>query len=242
MPRSAHLLALALAAPLLAAPLLAAPSLGQAGPETPVSLELVLAVDRSLSAEGATLALQLDGHAAAFRHPLVVDALTAGGARVAITLVSWSDPNDMRTVVPWTLIADAGDAARFADLIDTAPREAARGSTGLGAALVEAAREFDRNGFAAQRRVVDVVANGYSNVGIWPEPARDAVVARGVTVNGLAILDEVPWLGRYFEERVIGGPGAFVRTVSDAGGFVEALVEKLVREVAGREAPDAGRG
>lgn len=205
--------------------------------EVPVALELVLALDRSRSIDGTMLALQLDGHAAAFRDPAVIDAITASGVRIAVTVVTWSDPNQLQTVVPWTGIASPEDARGFAALMDAAPRQAVQGSTGLGAALAEAAQQFDRNGFVSARKIIDIVSNGYSNIGILPRFARDRIVAEGITINALAILDELPWLGQYLETEVIGGPQAFVRVAADRQSFASAILDKLVLEIAGTSAP-----
>ena len=197
-----------------------------------IDLELVLAVDGSGSVSGSLFALELDGHAAAFRDPMVVEAIRAGRhGRIAVTLVQWSDPTTQEVLVPWTVIADTGSSEAFAAAIDAAPRVERAGSTGIGAALLQAATLFPAAD-PAPRRVIDVVGNGYNNAGILPEIARDRVVGEGITINGLVILDDVPWLSTYFAERVIGGFGAFVQSVDDRSGFVQAIADKLKREIA----------
>lgn len=198
-----------------------------------VDLELVLAVDGSGSVSRAMFELELDGHAAAFRDPAVVEAIRAGQrGRIAVTLVQWSDPTTLEVVVPWTVIADTGSGEAFATAIDAAPRPDRSGSTAIGAALLRAAALFP-SADPAPRRVIDVVGNGYNNVGLLPEIARDRVVGEGITINGLVILDDVPWLGTYFAEHVIGGSGAFVQSVDEWSGFVQAIADKLKREIAG---------
>ncbi|WP_448192544.1 DUF1194 domain-containing protein [Azospirillum sp. sgz301742] len=199
-----------------------------------VDLELVLAVDGSASIDRAMFELELGGHAAAFRDPAIVEMIRAGqNGRIAATLVSWSDPTTLEVLVPWTAVADAGSGEAFAAAIDAAPRRARAGSTGIGAALLHAAALFPAVTPTAPRRVIDIVSNGYNNVGVLPEIARDRVVGEGITINGLVILDDVPWLGTYFAERVIGGSGASVRSVEDWSDFVQAIAGKLKREVAG---------
>jgi len=197
-----------------------------------VDLELVLAVDGSGSINRATFDLELAGHAAAFRDPAVIEAIRAGQrGRIAVTLALWSDPTTLDVLVPWTVIADTGSGEAFARAIDAVPRRDHSGSTAIGAALLHAAALFPAAD-PAPRRVIDVVGNGYSNVGMRPEIARDRVIGQGITINGLVILDDVPWLGTYFAEHVAGGPGAFVQSVDDWSGFIQAIADKLKREIA----------
>ncbi len=194
-----------------------------------MSLELVLAIDGSTSIRGDLFDFQLQGHAAAFRDPKVVEAITGGGG-IAVTLVQWSDPSALRTLIPWTRIADGAAAGRFAAAIDSVPRQPLHGSTGIGGAILNAANLFGRDQ-TPRRRVIDIVSNGYNNIGIIPEAARDRVVAQGITINGLVILDEVPWLADYFEEQVIGGPAAFVMVADTPQSFGRAILDKLIQEI-----------
>ncbi|HYD67270.1 DUF1194 domain-containing protein [Azospirillum sp.] len=197
-----------------------------------VDLELVLAVDGSGSIDRAMFDLELAGHAAAFRDPTVIETIRAGQrGRIAVTLALWSDPTTLDVLVPWTVIADTGSGEAFAKAIDAVPRRDSSGSTAIGAALLRATALFPA-AYPAPRRVIDVVGNGYNNVGLLPEIARDRVVDQGITINGLVILDDVPWLGTYFAEHVIGGSGAFVQSVDDWSGFVQAIADKLKREIA----------
>lgn len=194
-----------------------------------MSLELVLAIDGSTSIRGDLFEFQLQGHAAAFRDPKVVEAITGGGG-IAVTLVQWSDPSALQSLIPWTRIADGAAADRFAAAIDAVPRQPLRGSTGIGGAILNAATLFGGD-HTARRRVIDIVSNGYNNIGIIPEAARDRVVAQGITINGLVILDEVPWLADYFEEQVIGGPAAFVMVADTPQSFGRAILDKLIQEI-----------
>jgi Ca-activated chloride channel family protein len=200
----------------------------------PVDLELVLAVDASGSISTGALEFQLRGHAAAFRDPQVADALTVGGARaIAVTLVQWAGPNTLETVVPWTRIGDAADAKRFADSIADMTRPPRDGSTAMGSAIDRAVDLFDGSGFTAPRRVIDICSNGFSNAGVDVSGARDRAVKHGVTINALAILDEYDWLEDYYIESVIGGPFAFVRTAESRESFANAILRKLIEEIAG---------
>lgn len=194
------------------------------------SVELVLALDGSASITASDLEFQLQGHAAAFRDPNVAAAVAASG--VAVTMVVYSNPNSLKVLLPWTLLDSEAAAVAFAARIDAIPRKFQGDSTGIGAAIEDSADLFEKSGFRAPRRVIDLVSNGFSNSGIDVASARDRVVTRGITVNGLAILDEYPWLEEYFRENVIGGDGCFVKSATDQASFVEALRQKLIQEIA----------
>jgi hypothetical protein len=202
----------------------------QAPAADPVDLALVMAIDGSASISGNTLEFQLRGHAGALRDPMLVDAITGGrhGAIRAAVAV-WSDPGTFRVVVPWTRIAGPYEAVALADAIDAAPRQARRGATAIGSAVLAAVDLVA--GVDAPRRTVDLTSNGFSNAGPAPEAARAAAEAAGVTVNALAILNEFSWLEDYYRANVIAGPGAFVTSVADFDGFEDALRAKLIAEI-----------
>lgn len=216
---------LALCGEVLAAPPQKTP---EKTPEKKAGVALVLALDGSASITTGDLEFQLQGHAAAFRDPAVADALASAGTRV--TLAAYSGPNSLRVLIPWTALDKPEDAGRFADRIDALPRGFQGDSTAIGSAIIEAAKLFDHGG-KAPRQVIDLVSNGFSNSGIDPADARDRVTKRGIIVNGLAILDEFPWLEEYFDESVIGGPGSFVKSAMDRDSFVAALRQKLILEM-----------
>lgn len=223
----------ALAARLIGIALLSGAVVHEARAWTAVDLELVLAVDASASVDDSLLDFQLSGHAAAFRDRSVQAAIGGGArGRIAVTLVSWSDPSDFQVLIPWTQVSDPDSAMAFAAAIDALPRRDFSGSTGIGAAMLNAANQFRFSGASSPRRVIDLVSNGFNNVGIQPEYARDRVIADGITINGLVILDEVAWLADYFAARVIGGPAAFVRVADDRRSFATAIREKLRWEIA----------
>ncbi|HYH21967.1 MAG TPA: DUF1194 domain-containing protein [Azospirillum sp.] len=197
----------------------------------PVGLELVLAVDGSASISEGALEFQLRGHAAAFRDPAVIAAASA--TRIAVTLVAYSGPGMFRVLVPWTTIGSAEQAEAFAKRVQDTPRDGRADSTAIGSAIDACAAQFAKSGVNAPRKVIDLVSNGFSNSGTPPAEARDRAAARGITVNALVILDEYDWLEEYFQENVVGGPGAFVRTAESRDSFAEALRQKLILEIAG---------
>lgn len=215
--------------------LLAAPAVA----EEAVDLELVLAVDASGSVDESEWALQMQGYAAAFRDARVQAALASGpNKRIGVAVVVWADATVPKWESAWSVLAAPADAERFAAFMGGLGRGAI-GGTGIGAGIAAAIRKLDRNGLTAPRQVVDVSGDGRET------PAREFVVlidwarqmaeARGVTVNGLAILNEEPELGRWYRDNVIAGRGAFVVTAAGYADFAEAIVRKLIREIEHQE-------
>jgi hypothetical protein len=196
-----------------------------------VQLELVLALDVSLSVSDEEFALQLHGLAEAFRSEAVVAAIRAAGDHgIAVLLLQWSDRAQQEIAVDWTAVRNATDARALADRIARAPRTYS-GGTAIGRALETAIPLFRNNGFEGDRRVIDLSGDGIDNRGPLPPKIRDAAVAAGITVNALAILNEDPYLDMYYERNVIGGMGAFVMTAVDYRDFAVAIVRKLIREI-----------
>jgi hypothetical protein len=219
----------------VAAALLAA-SIAAAAART-VDLALVLAVDVSGSVNTERFELQRQGYAKAFASREVIDAIAAGENRtIAVTLVEWSGATHQRQMIGWTLITDAESALAFGSAISEAPRAFADW-TSISGALDFALALFDQvEGVKAVRRVIDVSGDGINNNGRPINDARGDVVTAGITINGLPILSEYPTLDDYYRDNVIGGPGSFVVAVSDFDAFGNAILGKLVREIAGRDA------
>jgi len=210
------------------------------GPISPVDLELVLAVDVSSSVDGEEFALQVKGLADAFRNPAVLDAIELAGERgIAVALVQWSSWNSQRLSVDWMRIGDSASAAAMADRIAAAPRFGDGGSTAIAGAIRFGTRQFEINGYEAERRAIDISGDGAANQGAQPSQYRDIAVASGITINGLAILNDNAQLDDYYAGHVIGGNAAFVMRAIDYRDFAEAILHKLVREIAGP--PIAGR-
>ena len=107
--------------------------------------------------------------------------------------------------------------------------------------------------FDAERRVIDVCGDGTSNNGPDVAEVRDKAVEAGVTINGLAIINDHPvsWtfahvqppggLANYYRENVTGGVGSFVLEVHDFHSFGEAMTRKLINEIALRRLPSVRR-
>jgi hypothetical protein len=222
---------------LLRAVLLLAAVLAGAGPlrahEQAVDLELVLAVDCSRSIDDSEFALQVEGYAAAFRHPAVLAAIQSGARRsIAVTYVQWAGPFLQNQAVGWTLINDGESALEFADRFEAAPRAFYGGGTSLSGVIDYAKTLFPKSGYSGRRRVIDISGDGINNSGRMATSARDDAVREGITINGLAILTEVGGLDNYFRETIMGGEGAFVLAAEDFASFAQAILNKLIREIA----------
>jgi hypothetical protein len=178
--------------------------------------------------------LQRDGIARAFENPSLVSAISAVPGGLEAQVLEWSDPDRIAVTVGWTRLADATSAADFAAAVRATTRSS-EGLTAIGPALLAAAAAFDHTPEPAQRRIIDISGDGMANFGLPPAVARDRIVAAGISINGLAILTEEPWLEAYYRSNVVGGPGAFVVIARDFRSFADAILRKLVQEIA--EAP-----
>ena len=204
-----------------------------------VDLELLLLVDVSRSMSASELELQRQGYVEALRSDAVAAALgRALTGRMALAYVEWAGETRRRVIQDWRLIESRDDLLAVADLLET-DRTTRQSRTSITAALRFGAGYFDDNGFEGMRRVIDISGDGPNNQGGLVTAARDAVVAQGITVNGLPLMTEdgsfmrIDDLDRYYELCVIGGPGAFVMPVTGWEDFAEAVTRKLVLEIAG---------
>ena len=189
---------------------------------------MVLAVDGSASVTYEEFGLIAGGMAAALRDPSVVAGLSAGSM---LSLLLWSGPGQQDVITGWTRIGSAADLDRFADSVDNMPRTVRAGTTAIGEALLAALTLLTHLPAAPKRSIINVIGDGRSNDGIAPGPIRDRMAAAGMTINGLCILHEEPDLLTSYTEEVIGGPGAFAITCREYADFVEAMRQKLTREI-----------
>lgn len=197
-----------------------------------VDLALVLAVDCSTSIDAGDFRLQMDGLAAALRHPALAKAIARGEHRqIAISLMLWSDRRTQHIVLPWTLLAGGVSLEIAAQRIAVMERRSQPGGTGLAAGIDYAALMLETLTFNADRRSIDVSGDGQDNEGGSAAASRDQAVLRGVTINGLPILSGSPSLERYYRAEVIGGPGAFVEPAKDIMDFKGTILRKLLREI-----------
>ena len=203
------------------------------------ALAVVMAVDVSDSVTAVSYVLQRDGIARAFEDPRLLKAVAAAPRGIEALVLEWSDPDKIAVTVGWTRVANRASAAAFAAAVRATTRTS-HGLTAIGAAMRAGAAAFDHMPEPAGHRVIDVSGDGMANFGVSPVEARDALVGRGITINGLAILSEEPWLDDYYRSNVIGGPSAFVLVAKSFDTFAEAILRKLVQEVAGAPAAVPG--
>jgi hypothetical protein len=213
----------------------------------PVDLELILAVDCSGSVDEVEAQLQREGYIAALTSERVLNAIRSGeNRRIGVAYIEWAGETYQRTIVDWTIIEDAASAKAVADKIAASPYRAIRW-TSISAAIDYSVALFQKSPFEGTRRVVDVSGDGKNNNGGDVVSARDRAVAAGITINGLPILNsrEGGWgsgmrgfpsdpdLDVYYQNFVIGGPGAFMVPAESFDTFSQAIQSKLIREVAG---------
>jgi hypothetical protein len=214
-----------------------------------VDLLLVLAADVSRSVDSDKFQLQREGYAAAVTDPQVLDAIRSGRkGRIGLTFVEWSGIGSQRVVIDWTTVGDAESAKGFGDRLLEAPRSFAD-RTSISGAIEFALGQLGRTPYEAARRTIDVSGDGTNNAGRDVALMRDEAVAQGVTINGLVIPSEAPlaWnpdhtnppggLESYYRNNVIGGPGAFVLAAKDFSSFGQAIVKKMIAEVAQARLP-----
>lgn len=198
-----------------------------------VDLALVLAIDCSFSVDSQEYALQMEGLGRALMTPEVKAAIAQGvRQRIAIAAIQWSDERNQRVVLPWTIVSGSADADELGQVLARLPRALTEGGTSISTAVTYSAALFS-SAPSAERRVIDVSTDGRNNSGPPVPPVRDRVVAQGITINGLTILNEWPTLDTYFEANAAGGPGHFVIPANDYASYGEAILRKLVREITG---------
>jgi len=202
-----------------------------AGPAQAAGIALVLAIDVSESVSSERYILQHDGIARAFEAPQLIDAIAAVPEGIEVLVLEWSDPDKIAITVGWTPIANRSAAAAFSASV-RATQRTSHGLTAIGSAMRAAANAFDHMPEPAGQRVIDVSGDGMANFGLPPATVRDELVKAGITINGLAILSEEPWLEDYYSRNVIGGPAAFVVVAKGFDSFADAMLRKLVQEVA----------
>lgn len=219
------------------------PSQANGLPQMDVDAAIVFAIDMSSSIDPARADFQRMGHVDALRSPEVAAAITRGNRGcIAITYVEWSVPGWMRTILPWTAICNDADRRKAAEEIarngDTGIERRGRGGTAISYALEASAILLDRLPVHADRKIIDISANGTSNQGLPVASARDRVLAKDYIINAIVIDKTEPGVSEnlpgYFRENVIGGPGSFVVSPQSISDYAHALRRKLVYEISDR--------
>jgi hypothetical protein len=220
-----------------------------------VDLALVLAADVSRSINDDEFQLQRNGYATAITSAAVLNAISLGERRaIALCYNEWAGEGEEKVLLDWAVIRDKDSARAFADKLLAQPR-AYLGRTAIGSAIEFSMNLIAESGFDAPRHVIDVSGDGTSNQGDTVTVARDAAVAAGATINGLAIFNKRAaaqggylaahtnppgGIAKYYRDNVIGGPGAFVEQIDDFNSFGEAMIRKLVSEIARIEPAQGG--
>jgi hypothetical protein len=206
--------------------------------QTEVDLQLVLAVDASGSVNDTRFQLQQAGYAAAFRHPRVLSAIRSGIiGSIAVTMTQWTGPSLHVVTLPWTRLHDPASVLAFADAIEKAPRDLFSGGTSISGAIDHGMKLMTSSPFKGTKRVIDVSGDGANNRGRPVTEARDDAVRAGIVINGLPILALEPYLDRYYFNNVIGGPGSFMIPAESYEKFADAVLRKLVLEIATLDPP-----
>jgi len=212
-----------------------------------VDAAIVLAADVSRSIDDEEFALERRGYADAIQSQQLLDAISTGphGA-IALAYVEWAGDGEERVVADWAVIRNQADARAFVAAMTASPRSFI-GRTAIGAAIDFSFALFAESGFETSRRVIDVSGDGTSNQGRFVTQSRDAAVGAGAVINGLAIFNRKAaatggylamhtnppgGLAQYYRDNVIGGPGAFVVPIDDFRTFGDAMMRKLVNEIA----------
>ncbi|WP_421782828.1 DUF1194 domain-containing protein [Kiloniella litopenaei] len=198
-----------------------------------VDMELILAVDCSYSVSQAEYQLQMNGLARALRSPAVNRAIHAGHyKRISIALIQWSGSNNQVVSIPWTVIGSPNSVAALSERIGKLPRHVAIGPTSISAVIAKSLHMFNNSPYRSYRKVLDISGDGRNNDGVPAHFLRDVAIKKGITVNGLAIINETPTLHHYFRNAVIGGQGSFVIKANSYEAYEYAIQKKLVREIA----------
>ncbi len=210
----------------------------------PVDLLLVLAADVSRSIDSQKFQLQREGYAAALANPRVLETIGAGrNGRIGVLFLEWSGFGNQKVVIDWMLVDGPKAAQAFGDRLLESPRSFAD-RTSISGGIDVAVAQLARAPFSAERRTIDVSGDGTNNAGRDVGQARDEALALGITINGLVILSEkpLPWnpehtnppggLAKYYRDNVIGGPGSFVLEAKDFNSFGQAIIKKMIAEIA----------
>ena len=212
-----------------------------------VDLELVLAVDVSGSVDWQEAALQRNGYVQALRSRELISAVKSGVlGKIAITYVEWAGDEIQSTVLDWAVIKDEKSALAFSQALDKAPIDSGPW-TSIGSLIHYALPLLRQNRFQGTRRVIDISGDGPNNTGPLVLEARQLAIKRGITINGLPIINDrlqpsgrrqIANLDKYYAACVIGGPGAFLVVANNFKDFARAIRRKLVFEIAGLKPPD----
>ncbi len=228
-------------AALLTAALFTGAAATQADAES-VELELALLVDSSGSIDTGEFQLQMDGYIDAFRHPSMQE-LIAEQDGVAVELYHWSSLGEVRGT-GWRVLRTEADCEAFANLLEGFGR-IYNNSTIMAPAISTAMANIASNGIASERQVIDVSGDGigkmhpdYVDVGDGPGSPNAAAWADvtnnrppNMTINAISIGPD-PTLKAWYASALPQGDGAFALHAESFAAFGDAIMQKLMREIA----------
>jgi Protein of unknown function (DUF1194) len=232
---------------LLSALSVPAAAAGDEAVSRPVDLALVLLTDVSNSMDDREYELVKEGYRQAFNHPQVIKAILDNSKGVAVTYVEFSGKDEFIIVTGWDVLTDEASARSFGEAVASATRSSS-GNTALAPSIRKAGEMLAAGEFGGARRVIDV-ASDHPNDDGRSAPVRDALVAAGMTINALPIVDGHPVVMydghltyakqqwgfedpvAFYRNHVIGGPGSFLVEVRDYSAFGEAIKRKLLLEL-----------
>lgn len=215
-----------------------------------VGIEMVLLMDVSGSISNTDFAIQRDGYRDAFNDAAVQAAIAATPNGVAVSLVQWSDGQQL--TIGWQLLQTAGDATSFAASINSMGRFAS-GSTGTTSAVNYAAGLLSGNNYTGARSVIDVSSDGFDNTAagcadfnntcLALQAARNSFLADTThAINALWIADGSNYttatLLNYGSTNLVGGTNSFQLAVTGSSQFDIAIRNKLVQEIT--QVPEPG--
>ena len=211
-----------------------------------VDLELVLAGDSSGSIEHSELMMQREGYAAAITNPKVLDAIRGGyHQKIALAYVEWGGPESQETVVDWTVIDGPDSAAQFAARLMEAPRGATSYNS-ISEAIYYSVNEIETNAFEGRRKIIDISGDGGQLNGRPLQGARLEALSRNITINALVVyqpggLNTGPMgqpLFDHYKNDIIAGRGAFALVAEGREEFAQAILKKMILEIAEAVARD----
>ena len=217
-----------------------APFAANAAEQQRVGMQLILAADVSGSVNPTRYKTQQDGYLEALGDSRVLDVI--GGLDppvLAVTFIAWA--REQEVMVPWTRVADAQSMDLFRNRLKNTQRARIGVNTFISNALVFCDRQFDQE-FTGGRKVIDVSGDGDDNRGIGGlHEVRDALVAKGVVINGLPIIVKPPeyifppqppeGLDVYYRNHVVGGQGHVSIESIGFDNFKQAILQKLLLEI-----------
>ena len=214
-------------------------SLPAAAQRMATDLELAFVVDASGSIDEEETRLQRQGYADALANPRVLSAITSGFLRsIAVAYIEFAGDGCTRLSVPWTRVNDPASAKAFGDKILRLPPLLCPGGNAISEAITFATASIETNAVEGTRRVIDVSGDGPNTLGMPVEFARDQAVLKRITINGLVIeRPGYPDLDEYFRRAITGGPRSFVIKAKSRRTFAEAILKKMILEIAGAPGP-----